>query len=73
MTVAQTDGVKDKPAAPAAQAIAPPVSKKAEAPAPIPEINDDDNALAEPVKVEKETPPLVEKSELASLIDEWDE
>ena len=70
MTVAQTDGVKDKPAA---QQIAPPVSKKAEAPAPIPEINDDDNSLAEPVKVEKEAAPLVEKTELASLIDEWDE
>jgi hypothetical protein len=29
--------------------------------------------IEEPVKVEKEAPPLVEKTELASLIDEWDE
>jgi hypothetical protein len=77
MTVAQTDGVKAAefaPVTPAPQVIAPPVTKKAEPkPEPIPEIHEEDSLIDEPVKVAKETPPPVEKSELASLIDEWDE
>ena len=36
-------------------------------------LHEEDSLIDEPVKVEKETPPPVEKSELASLIDEWDE
>jgi hypothetical protein len=77
MTVAQTDGVKPAefaPTSPAPQTIAPPVTKKAEPkPEPIPEIHEEDSLIEEPVKVEKETPPPVEKQALASLIDEWDE
>ena len=74
MTVSQTDGVKPA-AAPAAQQIAAPVSKaapKAEA-KPIPEINDDDTSIDEPVKVPKEEAAPVEKSDLLNLIDEWDQ
>ncbi len=78
MTVSQVDGVKDKqefaPAPVAQQVIAPPATKKAEPkPTPAPEIHEEDSVIEEPVKVEKEAPPLVEKTELASLIDEWDE
>ena len=73
MTVSQTDGVKPAEFAPTSETkvIEPPKPKaKAE---PIPEIHEEDSLIDEPVKVEKETPPPVEKSELASLIDEWDE
>jgi len=71
MTVSQSDGVKAREAefvAPVNQAIAMPISKKA-APAPV-EASDD---IDEPVKVEKETAPKVEKAQLLDLIDEWDQ
>ena len=72
MTGSQSDGVKAREAAFSAPdpvaVIAPPTTKKV-APAPV-EASDD---IDEPVKVEKETAPKVEKAQLLDLIDEWDQ
>jgi len=76
MTVSQSDGVKAREAAFSAPdpvaVIAPPATKKA-APAPVDVVDSFDDPIDEPVKVEKESAPKVEKAQLLDLIDEWDQ